>query len=92
MRHEPEKNQEVRRMKIMNSTLNDPRDFEIIIFKWGDGVQALKLRSTFLNLFNELRSTAPLLFKNSSISNESTDRISLDMEHLDHTQTSTLPQ
>ena len=54
MRHEPEKNQELRRMKIMNSTLNDPRDFEIIIFKWGDGVQSLKLGVTFLNILTSL--------------------------------------
>ena len=33
--------------KIRNSTIKDPRDFEIIMFKWGDGVQGLKLKSIY---------------------------------------------
>ena len=47
-RHGSVNGQEERRMKIKKFNYKRiPLDFEIIIFKWGDGIQDLKLRSIF---------------------------------------------
>ena len=91
-RHGSVNGQEERRMKIKKFNYKRiPFNFEIIIFKWGDGIQDLKLRSIFQKLIGRSQEhhTSNPKASESPHSNQCMESDSLDLEHLN--QTSNLP-